>query len=221
MMLAHPQMDTVFDFEKACVNMLVIENPSFFRCFLKDIAGQIDGYSGKAVLSSEYAPISFSQNAELIDSVLSFQMGRKTLLNKIISRMEALAVSESYYMQTVELLGNLEHFISNLCFDLPFDMICSKMSIGSILKAVGIEFSDDYDSDLERFLDYMEIVREIDREKLFIFVNLRSYFEDEEIQLFIASAIGHGYNVLMVDSTAYSLLPNENRTTIDMDLCEF
>lgn len=54
-------------------------------------------------------------------------------------------------------------------------MICGKMNIGSILKAAGLEFCDDYDSDLERFLDYMEITREIDRDKLFLFANLRSF----------------------------------------------
>lgn len=120
-----------------------------------------------------------------------------------------------------ELLGNLECFISDLSFDLPCDVACAKMNIGSILKAVGLEISDDYDSDLERLLDYMAIVRELDREKLFIFVNLRSYYLDGEIQQFIATALSHEYRVLMVESSAHSLLPNENRTTVDADLCEF
>lgn len=120
-----------------------------------------------------------------------------------------------------ELLGKLEEFISELCFDLPCDMICSKISIGSILKAIGLEFCDDYENDLERFLDYMEITRELDREKLFLFINLRSYYPDADIQAFIASALGHEYRVLLVGSSARTLLPNENRITVDSDLCEF
>lgn len=95
------------------------------------------------------------------------------------------------------------------------------MNIGSILKAAGLEFCDDYDSDLERFLDYMEITRELDRDKLFLFVNLRSFYPDAEIGAFIDSALGHEYHVLMVDSSARSLLPDECRTTVDADLCEF
>lgn len=125
------------------------------------------------------------------------------------------------YPSPAELLGQLEQFISELTFDLPCDMICGKMNIGSILKAAGLEFCDDYENDLERFLDYMEITREIDREKLFLFVNLRSYYPDADIQSFIDSAMGHEYLVLLVDSSAHSLLPNETRTTVDADLCEF
>lgn len=221
MMLAHPQMETVFDFDEHCVQTLIIEEPMFFRCFLKDIAGQIEGLSGKLALSSDFSPIPFSQNAELIDSILSFQMGRKTLLNKVISRMESTALSEAYYVRTAELMGSLECLFADIAFDLPCDVVCAKMNIGSILKAAGVEFCDDYDNDLERLLDYMEIVRELDREKLFVFVNLRSYYPDEEIRAFISTALSHEYRVLMVESSAHSLLSNENRTTVDADLCEF
>lgn len=221
MMLAHPEMETVFDFEKDCVQTLVIENPDFFRSLLKDIAGQLEGFSGDAVLSSDYSPIPFSQHAELIDSILSFQLGRKTLLNKAISRLESVALSETFYARTVELLSNLECLFADLAFDLPCDVVCAKMNIGSILKAAGVEFCDDYENDLERLLDYMEIVRELDREKLFIFVNLRSYYPDEEICAFLDTAMRHEYRVLLVDSSDHSLLPNEIRTTVDADLCEF
>lgn len=118
-------------------------------------------------------------------------------------------------------MGSLENYIAELAFDLPCDLLCGKMNMGSILKAAGLEFCDDYDSDLERFLDYMEITRELERNKLFVFVNLRSFYPDADIQTFIDTAVGHEYCVLLVDSSAHTLLPNENRTTVDADLCEF
>ena len=221
MMLAHPQMDAVFDFDGGKVNTLVIENPDFFREYLRDIEVQIRGYSGKAVLSRDDAPIGFSGNAELIDSLLSFEIGRKTLLTRLVSRLEASAVSEGNYLRTAQLLGELEQFIQELSFDLPCDVFCAKMSIGSILRAVGIEIPDDYESDLERMLDYMELTRELERDKLFIFVNLRSYYADESVSVFLASIISHEYRVLLVDSAAKTVLPGEARVTVDPDLCEF
>ena len=59
MMMAHPEMDAVIDFDNGKVNTLVIEEPVFFRTFLRDLHTQICGYSGKAVLSQHDLPIDF------------------------------------------------------------------------------------------------------------------------------------------------------------------
>ena len=53
MMLAHPQLESVIDFSSPGVNTLIIENQDFFRNFLQDIRFQLDGFSGKSVLSEK------------------------------------------------------------------------------------------------------------------------------------------------------------------------
>ena len=53
MMLAHPQLESVIDFSGPGVNTLIIENQDFFRNFLQDIRFQLDGFSGKSVLSEK------------------------------------------------------------------------------------------------------------------------------------------------------------------------
>ena len=66
----------------------------------------------------------------------------------------------------------------------------------------------------------MELVREFDRDKLFIFVSLRSYFSPEKIADFFDTIISHEFKVLLVDQLSNEALPNEKRLTIDADLCE-
>lgn len=221
MMIAHPQMDALIDFSIEKVNTLVIENPMFFRELLQDMNDQIQGHTGKTVLSRDNEPVDFSRHAEIIDSFLSFEINRKPLTTKLIARMEAAAVSESYYLRTAKLMGELEQYVLELSFDLPCNVFCSKMSIGGVLRSAGLEISNDYDNDLERLLDYMELTRELDREKLFIIVNLRSYFTDAEVSAFLSTVISHEYQVLLVDSVSREKLPNELRVTVDNDLCEF
>lgn len=221
MMLAHPQLDAVFDFSSQKVNTLVIENPSFFMEFLRDVSEQIGGCSGKTVLSQKNTPIDFAKNAEIIDGFISFEISRKVLINKIISRMEAAAISESNFLKNTELMRELEEYVQDLSFDLPCEIFCSKMNIGAVLRSLGIEIADNYDNDLERLLDYMELSRELDREKLFILVNLRSYYTDAEVSNFFSSVIDHEFRVLAVDSFSRKTLQNEARLTVDGDLCEF
>ncbi len=221
MMLAHPQLDTVFDFSAPRVNTLVIENPTFLRAFLRDIQDQLDGAAGKAVLSWEGSSLEFSKHAELIDRYLSFSICKKSLLTKLLSRVEAAALDESHYMQTAQLMGDLERYIRELSFSLPCGIECDKLSIGGVLHSAGLTIADDYTSDLERLLDYMELTRELERDKLFLFVNLRSFYETEEIAAFCRSVLDHSFSVLLVDAVSREKFPEEARVTVDMDLCEF
>ena len=90
-----------------------------------------------------------------------------------------------------------------------------------ILKAIGIEIPDNYKDPLDKILDYMELVRDFDRDKLFIFVNLRSFFPDEKLKLFFEAVLSHGFQIMLIDGREYDRLNSERRVTIDKDLCEF
>lgn len=221
MMLAHPAMDTVFSFDGDWVNSMVVESPDFLRGFLQDIKGQIAGLSGEAVLSIDNVPVPFSAYADLIDDVVSFSINRKPLLNKLASRMERLAMDEAHYLQTAQLMAGLEKYLNGFSFDLPCGINCGKLSFSGVLRSAGVEILDDYENDLERILDYMELIRELDRDRLFFLINLRCFYSDMEMQRFVESVCTRQHRVLLIDCVAKSRLQRERRVTIDMDLCEF
>lgn len=221
MMLAHPQIDTVFNFSDDGVNTLVIEAPTFFRQFLQDISLQVSGLEGTAVLSQDNMPIAFSRYAEVLDNFLSFEISKKSLISKLQSRLESESMNAQNYVRTMHLLGELEQYIQELFFDLPGTVVCDKLSISGVLRSAGIEILDDYGDSLERVLDYMELTRELERDKLFVLVNLRSFYRDEEIAAFLKSVLDHSLCVLLVDSVSKARLPLEKRVTVDADLCEF
>lgn len=220
MILAHPQMDTVLDFSISKINTMVIENQDFFRTFLQDIRFQIDGFDGKTVLSEGNTLLEWPKKAEILDSFLSFQLNRKPLLTKITSAMESAAVSEGFYGRTVQLLSQIECYLDELAFAMDCDVSCGELTVSGLLKGAGVSLREDYKDPLERLLDDMELVRCYEREKLFIFVNLRSYFPDDSISRFLQTALDHQYWLLLVDACEYPKLPEEQRLIIDKDLCE-
>lgn len=67
----------------------------------------------------------------------------------------------------------------------------------------------------------MELVRELDRDKLFIMVNMRSYFSDEDMENFTESVSLHDFKVLLLENHMSPKLTNTKRYVIDIDLCEF
>ena len=221
MILAHPQLDTVLDFEGLYVNSLVVEHPGFYRSLLQDLYGQLEGTPGKLVLSERGDILPIGKWVELVDNCIHFELDRKPLLNKVCSAMERTAMSDEVFLETTELLGRLESYVDRLSFELPGDIVCEKCTVAGLLKGLGIRFRDEYDDPLERLADLMELVREYDRDKLFVIVGLRGFFGDQEVESFLKTALAHGYRVLMMDQVARKTLSCEKRLTIDNDLCEF
>ena len=215
-----PDINHVFDTEIGKVNSLIIENQKLFFEVITDISSQIEGFDGKSVLSEENKILTFSKNADLLTQFIPFDLNRKTLVNKAVSALEQVAVSGEYFQKTAEILSQLEAYLFELSANFSCDISFSKISAASIIKASGFEFKNDYDTLCEKIIDYFELVTEFDRKKLFFTVNLRSYVNDKEIELFIETVLQHGYNLLMIESGEHPLLTSEQRYIIDSALCE-
>lgn len=141
------------------------------------------------------------------------------MINKVINRMQKLAMDEEYYYQTNELITLLESYLLDLSVELTGNIEFSKITWENTIKAVGIEFADNYDSFAEKILDYMELVREYDSEKMFITLNLRSYISDDEMNKFVNDVVARGYKLLMVENSEYPIIEHEKRYIIDADKC--
>lgn len=220
MKFVHPQIDRVFDTSENRINSIIIENRSFFTELISDIYFQIEGMDGKCVLSKNDTPISFVKNAELLDRFVPFDINRKSILTKLAARLEAVAMEAQFYERSSRLISEIERYMSDISFEQSFSVEFPKLSVSSVIKSASVQLLDDYSSLPEKILDYMQIVAELDRKKMFFTVNLRSYITDTEAELFMKSAVSHGFELIMLESTAYSKCEYENRLIIDADLCE-
>ncbi len=224
MKLAYPAIETVFEWPQTTVPVLVVENQGLFRRFLTDVRRAIGGEDTSVVLSIGDKPVGAAKHTELIVDFLSFELNQKFLANKVSAALEQAALSEEHYSQTQELLSRIEVQLENWSFGLPGDIIASKVTVSALLKAIGISFREDYDGEsgeVEKLIDYMELVREFERDKVFITVNMRNWITDEVITEFMQTVLSHEYQVLMVETCAHPYLKEERRVTIDRDLCEF
>ena len=219
MRFSYPAVDHVFSTEGNKVNCLVIENRKLYSELISDVFDQTEGLKGQSTLYSEGKLLDFSKYVDLTSSFFPFEIGRKSLLSKITSVLEKKALEADEFEKTAGLLASIENYMNELSVDLPCDLVYNRISISSIIKAAGIDIVDDSESLPERFLNYMELVREFDSEKLFITVNFRSFAEDGITDSFLESVIAHKYNLLMLESTSYPVLKNEIRVTVDEDLC--
>lgn len=164
--------------------------------------------------------IEIAKNVDIVSCFVPFELNRKTLINKLISSLEKTAVDESFFAKSADILSSVERYIDELTFEYPYDIECDKISVSSVLKAVGIRICESEKSILEKVLDYMELVADFEKKKLFIFINMRSYFSDGEMTEFFKTVFPRKHAVLLIDSSEHPRLFGEKRVIIDKDLCE-
>ena len=214
-------MGHILRFGEGYVNELIIENKKMFFDIVDSIYRQAEGLRGDCVLSVSDLPVEFGKYADLTVQFAPFQINRKTLLTKLYAALEKNAQSSETYPKTGELLGELERYMLELSDDLPFEINCQKLAIGPIIRALAPEIEGNDKSPIERVFSYMELVRELDRDKLFIMVNMRSYFLDKEMERFTESASLHDFKVLLLENHESPKLNHTKRFVVDADLCEF
>lgn len=220
MRFSFPGIEHVFDTEEGLVNTIVIENGHLFISILNDLQQQYEGNEGIGVMSQNGKELAIDKNSELLTQFVPFDINAKSLITKLLSVFEKTAVNETFYMKTMELMSNVERYLFELSMETTGDVEFTKLSIGSILKATGIQFRDDYDSLAEKIIDYIELVYTYDRKKLFFTVNLRSFLSDNEMELFMQCVLQHGFHVIALENKEYRKLPLERRYIIDEDLCQ-
>ncbi len=220
MKFIYPYINETVNFDCDFVNSIIIENKKLFRTLVEDISLQIDGLPGKSILSVDDEPIEMYKAAEIISEFAPFNINKKSILSKINQALEKEALREDHYMITMDIIGKIEKYIADISFDCPCDIVCTKLSAGNIIKAAGVEISDDNEKDIDRIFDYITLVSEFDKSKLFIMINMRSYFDDDEMEQFCATVLEHDIKMLLIDNKENRKLSSEKRLLIDDDLCE-
>ena len=220
MKFTYPAIDKTFSTEESGVNCIVIENKRLYAELIDDIYQQTQGMKGKSVLYNGKA-LDFPKYVDLLTSFFPFEINRKELVSKILISLEHNSQTPENYEATMSLLSAIEKYLNDISSDIPCDLIYNKLNIMSVLKASGVEIVDDSASLPERVLNYMELVREFEGNKLFITVNMRSFIDDSVAETFFESVIMHKYDLLMLENVAYPVLRNELRFTVDKDLCCF
>lgn len=214
-------MEHIIQLGDGYASELIVENKKLFFEMVNSLSLQAEGAAGNFVLSINDKPVELSKYSDVIVQFAPFQLNKKSLLTKLYASLEQRATNAENYIKTLDLLGKLEAYIFSLSEELPFEIDCKKIAIGPIIRALSPEIEESDKTTLEKIFAYMELIRELDKERFFAMVNMRTYFSDDEMEKFVESAVFHDFKVLFLENMTFPLLKNTKRYIIDEDLCEF
>ena len=221
MNLIFPPLDNVIDVSsEKCVNFVVIENQRLFTAVLTDISNQMSGICGDAVLSDNSTPVDISKKMEMISSFIPFDINRKTLINKLLKKIEGVMNDENNYLKTKELVAYNTSYLNSIIDNIDFSVdYITDFDLSSILKSVNIKFSTDFSSLGEMLIEYMLNVIKLEGDKCFLLVNLADYLNDEQRNTFCRNVLYNKLSAVIIGARDFEVGNYERKIIIDADLC--
>jgi CRISPR-associated protein Csn2 len=220
MIFSHPNWESPIIFEDDLVKAIVVESPGAMSGLLSQLNSQVQGDVGPYVLSVRGKSIPIKGNVSLIFNPFAVSPNEKQIISKVYSTVVNTSLGEDKYLYTNEMLSRLEAFINSVLVDVDVSLHTGSFRIDDIIKAVEPYFDENYSSLLERVCDYLDAAAKYAKIVLFVFVHLRSYFSEEDYDLFLRHVSYQKYNVILFETDANVLSGKEELVIIDHDLCE-
>lgn len=220
MKLAHPMLSLPFKWEEEHVNSFVIENATMYRNFLTELYDQCSGLNGDFVLSNNLELLEISKNIEMVGNVLEIDHNNKKIVSGIVKELTDVAIND-LHTEVLELYSKINETISNIIFESGNDIVFDDINdISQLLKLYNVRPDSEDLSLAEKILSYMNLCEKYLGKKLFVFLNIHSYFSKGEMELLFQDFIYRKFNVLLIERYDYQTVKGESKRILDRDLCE-
>lgn len=220
MKLIYPQIKTVLDTEIDKVWVLEIENKAFFRKCVLAICDQINGAEGQFSLYCGDEEEDISSTCEIIFNPLEINLTQKKLLGAVEKAMDNRLKEVLPSSELNRDLRNIKDIINNLAFDMNLEIEAARLVPEDLIKIAGITLKEGSNSAIEKVIDYMSLVRRYEKNKLFVFVNMNSYFSSQELTTFLKEVLQMDLDVILINSYRFTSSAEIRRVIVDRDLCE-
>ena len=221
MRLAHVDLERVIELDCRKAMEWIIESPALFRKYVQLLNCQTEGGEGDFVLSDDDAILDISKYVEIIMNPFALDFEDRRIQKKLYTELQKTAYGEDIFLETQKITAALQGYIfqlENICgYDIEID---TAMDIQVLFKALGVKMEGREYNFSEKLAQYMKIMAELMGRKLLVFVNIRSYLEDEQIQELMKNAVYNEISLLFIENVQRDFAETENYYIIDKDGCE-
>lgn len=176
---------------------------------------------GRYVLSDADKELGISKNMDIVFDIFSIDINSKKIVNKLYEEMQQVVYSEKLYVKTQEIAQSIQKYILELeqetDYILTFTEDVDWMAIFKALRVQHEIIEEDY---FEKLIRYIKVATVVMKYKIFVFVNLRSYLSDLQMQKLIQEAIHQEVKLIFVENYVKDCMGEGLRYIIDRDQCE-
>lgn len=199
---------------------LVVETPLFMRKLLHDLT--VDDPARQISFTDKGEPLHFEKNIDVILNPTKLDFNNRRAMTTLLKLLVKTSLSEDFYLSTNVLKSKIIKYLDGIvgAEDFEFEVTTNDFMMDSLAKAANLHIVGDEDDFVELITDYVSMMAELTGIKLFVFLNLRSLIDDEELSRLQHNLNNHQIDVLLVENDDHGIIPSIDRIVIDADNCE-
>ena len=218
MKLVNSKYNLDIEFEENISNTLVLENKQHMIDVIQNLILQLKGDEGDFVLSAE-KNVKFDKVVEFIANPFEIDFNNKKIVTKLFEQLIAVASEcvEEYNFINGKIVGTLDDICSKIeYYNVEYNL---EYEWKSIFKLYSVGIGENYNSLCEKIEEYVKVLADILHIKLLIFLNIKEYLTEEEIDNLQKICFYKKIFLLLIESEERFVLDNEKTFIIDKDRC--
>ena len=220
MKLYHSILEKPIEFAENEINIVVVEDQKIMSSLINELVTQLNGLDGEFVLSNNNNIVELSKNCDLIINYFDLNLNSKKILSKLFGILSNDAMSEGFYQNTLELKSKIFDYIENLvCLNKYNVVYAHDFELNTLLKLVDVNIDSNSSTLFEKLIDYLTVMIELININCFIFINIKSFLNKNEMIELYKYLNYNKINVLLLENRIVSKLNHENYIILDDDIC--
>ena len=208
-----------YQFRENTTVELLIDSADIFRTFVTLLWNQYTTSEDFIVFSEGDKEIRLDKSGDIILDPLQIDVNNRRIITKIHQEIIQDSLDNRQEQLSV-LLTQMERFIIDSCerseYLLTYD---TTPNMGELLKLFNVHV-DNTDMDMQsRIIAYVKLVHRVLNVSLFVFVNIKSFFSDEILEMIFRTLNYEKVNILLIERHETPCLANQTRIIIDKDAC--
>ena len=223
MRIVHKDISNPVIINENKINVLVLENKKFFIDKINELINQINGdYGDYFLFDLNDEELSISKNCEILTDLFSLDFDSKKIKSLIFNELKNISNSEVFYIKIRELEKNIRDLILEIMYESDFELeLDEDFDITKLLKIYDISISKSYDTLIEKFITYIDILTDVLKIKVIFCVNLLNLFDEvDRIEIYKYLLLKKKKVVFIENYYESYDLEYEYKYIIDKDICE-
>ena len=219
MKIVYGERELILEFRENEVQVITIENKEYFSEFLQNLYNQSQGMEVKIIMSEGEKILSLNKCTEVIWNPFSVDLNNKKILGKLYHELKDIS-SEEQYREICELNSAIVRYLDEMCLKVSYPIQFQlEMDVLDLYKMYEVRLEKEGQSMFETLLEYMKIMESLCGIHLLVFVNVKNYLSEMQLQELYKTAFYYKIKLLLIEAHQSKCLEGENNQLIDKDLC--
>ena len=210
-------------FSEECINVLQIQDKKLFANVINSLNDNINGIQNtkeRIIILDNDTEIKMEKEALMVIDLFNIDFNQKKIQSALYNKIEKIYKQEFERMSEFQtLFQKLQLNVLDVFNEFPFEFnYKDSIGIQEYLKLLGLKISNNKGEIIDKIFSLIDAVEYLSVAKLLIFVNLKLYLSDDELNEIYKYAMYKKVNILLIETgEEKEPIKNEKILFVDSD----